>query len=218
MPCSSPLWFPEVGRTSASRSGAFKRKPRLSRTWCTSSTLSRPQRTKNIRCVAVTYARLVIEAEWQTLADIARGHLTLDDLKLDVSKDLVQAVHFLEPVNAREAAVFEQALIMLNNWLDARRERLQSAGGGHVAALWPLLMAGAMVLFAFHGLFIVQSPEVWVALLLGLSLVVGLSFYLIFSLDSPFTGRLSAPVAPFQWIINWCQRDQPLGPCEPGAK
>jgi len=176
------------------------------------------ERTKNIRCVAVSYARLVIEAEWQVLAGIARGHLTLEDLNHDAIQDLVEAVQFLEPENAREAAVFEQALVMLNNWLDARRDRLQSAGGGHVAALWPLLIAGAMVLFAFHGLFVAQAAEVWVALLLGLSMVVGLSFYLIFSLDSPFTGRLSAHAAPFQWVINWCQRDKPLGHREPGTR
>jgi uncharacterized protein (DUF983 family) len=124
-------------------------------------------------------------------------------------------VQFLEPSNAREAAVFEQALVMLNNWLDARRERLQSASGGSAAALWPLLIAGAIVLFAFHGLFVAKAAEVWAALLLGLSLVVGLSFYLIFSLDSPFTGSLSAHVGPFQWVVNWCQPEKPPSPSEP---
>lgn len=175
------------------------------------------QHTRNVRSLAVTYAKQVIEAEWQALAGVARGHISLEDLKQDASRELIQAVQYLEPANAREAAVFEQALVMLNKWLDARRERLQSAGGGNVAALWPLLIAGAMVLFALHGLFVAQSSEVWTALLLGLSLVVGLSFYLIFSLDSPFTGSLSARVAPFHWLIHWSQRDLPLDSDGPGA-
>ena len=129
----------------------------------------------------------------------------------------ISAVQFLAPANARETAVFEQALVVLNSWLDARRKRLQSASGGSAAALWPLLLAGAIVLFAFHGLFVAKSTEVWAALLLGLSSVVGLAFYLIFSLDSPFTGSLSAHVGPFQWVVISCQRDMPRRPSEPEA-
>jgi hypothetical protein len=106
---------------------------------------------------------------------------------------------------------------LLTNWLDARRRRLQSAGGGYAAALWPLLIAGALVLFAFHGLFVAKSFAVWAALLLGLSAVVGLAFYLIYSLDSPFTGSLSAHVGPFQWVLFSCQREEPVDPGAPSS-
>ena len=174
------------------------------------------EQTKQVRSVAYTYATEVI-AEWQALAAVARGAVEPMDLSYAATTALIRAVQFLEPANARETAVFEQALVVLNSWLDSRRKRLQSAGGGSAAALWPLLLAGALVLFAFHGLFVAKSTEVWVALLLGLSSVVGLAFYLIFSLDSPFTGSLSAHVGPFQWVVISCQRDMPRRPSEPQA-
>jgi hypothetical protein len=174
------------------------------------------EQSKQVRSVAYTYAMEVI-AEWQVLAGVARGAIQPTDLSYEATVALIRAVQFLEPVNARETAVFEQALIVLNAWLDARRKRLQSAGGGSAAALWPLLLAGAIVLFAFHGLFVARSIEVWSALLLGLSSVVGLAFYLIFSLDSPFTGSLSAHVGPFQWVVISCQREMPRRPSEPEA-
>ena len=164
--------------------------------------------------MAVFYATEVI-AEWQELAGVARGAVAPQDLSYEAAEALIRAVQFLEPANARETAVFEQALVMLNNWLDARRKRLQSASGGSAAALWPLLIAGALVLFAFHGLLVARSTEVWAALLLGLSSVVGLAFYLIFSLDSPFTGSLSAHVGPFQWVVMSCQRENPPSPSAP---
>ena len=66
----------------------------------------------------------------------------------------------------------------------ARRKRLQSASDGsprHSAILLP----GAIVQFAY-GLFVAKSNEVWAALLLGLSSVVRLAFYLIISLNSRF--------------------------------
>ena len=73
-----------------------------------------------------------------------------------------------------------------------RRARLRSAEGNTAGALWGLLIAGAFVLFAFHGMFVTHAWAVWAVLLLGFSFVLGLAFYLIFSLDSPFTGKLSA--------------------------
>ncbi len=164
--------------------------------------------TEKVRTMALTYATGVIE-EWQALTAVARGKVVPHELSHDAADALIRAVQFLDPQNAREAAVFEQALVVLNNWLDARRERLQSASGGSAGALWPLLIAGAIVMFAFHGLFVTRAVEVWAALLLGLSSVVGLAFYLIFSLDSPFTGSLSAHVGPFQWVVNWCQSGRP---------
>lgn len=174
------------------------------------------ERTEGIRSMALTYAKVVID-EWQALAEVARGKVSPQDLSYDAAEALLRTVQFLEPSNARETAVFEQALVTLNNWLDARRERLQSASGGNATALWPLLISGALVLFAFHGLFVAKSTEVWAALLLGISSVVGLSFYLIFSLDSPFTGSLSAHVGPFQWVVISCERAKPLCPSEPAA-
>jgi len=175
------------------------------------------EHNKEVLTEVLSYAQMAIDEEWQVMARVARGSVAPDAITADPAMALMRAVQSLEPLNPREIALFEQALVMLNNWLDARRERLQSAKGGNAAALWPLLIAGAVVLFALHGLFAAKAYEVWVALLLGLSLVVGLSFYLIFSLDSPFTGSLSAHVGPFQWVLMSCRREKPLSPNEPEA-
>lgn len=175
------------------------------------------EHTKDVHTAVHSYAKMVIDEEWHELVRIARGYIAAYDLRLEPAEALIGSVQSLEPLSAREIAVFEQALVNLNNWLDARRERLQSASGGNAAALWPLLIAGAIVLFAFHGLFVAKSTEVWAALLLGLSSVVGLAFYLIFSLDSPFTGSLSAHAGPFQWVVNSCHCEKPQSPSEPEA-
>lgn len=174
------------------------------------------EQTKGIRSLALAYAEEVID-EWQELGGVARGKVAPQVISYDAAMALLHAVQFLKPSNDREIVVFEQTIVMLNNWLNARRERLQSASGGNAEALWPLLLAGALVLFAFHGLFAAKSTEVWAAHLLGLSSVVGLSFYLIFSLDSPFTGHLSAHVGPFQWVIDTWQTKKTESPNEPEA-
>ena len=166
------------------------------------------EQSRKVRQGVVAYAKRVI-AEWQALGSIAGGKVSPHDFSFEEMEALICAVQSLEPANPRETAVFEQALAMLTNWLDARRKRLQSASGGIAAAIWPLLLAGALILFAFHGLFVARSAAVWTGLLLGLSVVVGLAFYLIFSLDSPFTGRLSVHVGPFQWLVDSYLRETP---------
>lgn len=175
------------------------------------------EHSKEVSSVVLTYAQMTIDEEWHTLAGVARGSVAPDEIIADPAMALMHTVQSLEPLNDREVALFQQALVMLNNWLDARRERLQSAIGGNAAALWPLLIAGAIVLFALHGLFVAKATEVWGALLLGLSLVVGISFYLIFSLDSPFTGTISAHVDPFRWVVKWCLREKPVSPNKPAV-
>jgi hypothetical protein len=166
------------------------------------------EQSRKVRRRVVTYAKGVI-AEWEALASVARGKVSPHDFSHEEMEALIRAVQSLEPANPRETAVFERALVMLTNWLDARRKRLQIASGGVAAAIWPLLVAGALVLFAFHGLFVARSAAVWTGLLLGLSAVVGLAFYLIFSLDSPFTGRLSVHVGPFKWVVDSYRRESP---------
>jgi hypothetical protein len=174
------------------------------------------KQARGIRPLALSYAQTVI-GEWETLGEVARGKVSPLDLSYEAAMTLLHAVQAIQPANDRETAVFEQAMIRVNTWLDARRERLQSARGGDAAPVWPLLIMGALVLFAFHGLFVARSIAVWAAVLLGLSAVVGLSFYLIFSLDSPFTGNLSADVGPFQWVIDSWQLEKTLSPGEPAA-
>jgi hypothetical protein len=169
------------------------------------------EETREIRTLALSYAQKVID-EWEALGRVAREKISPLGLSYDAAMTVVHAVQAIQPANDHETVVFEQAMIRVNIWLDARRARLQSAKGGNAAPVWPLLIIGAMVLFAFHGLFEARSLEIWVVVLLGLSAVVGLSFYLIFSLDTPFTGSLSAQVDPFQWVIDSWQRDKRLGP------
>jgi hypothetical protein len=151
---------------------------------------------------AKNYVRSVLE-RWELL-----GHATGDndpppeEINLDTSNTLLKAILAIKPEGAREVELYAQALDLTGIWLDARRDRLRSARGNTAGALWGLLMAGAFVLFAFHGLFVAHAWALWGVLLCGLSLIVGLAFYLIFSLDSPFTGKLSAGPEPFLWLLR----------------
>jgi hypothetical protein len=155
-----------------------------------------------IRSAALAYLRLVVEKEWSQLKSITSSAINIQEHSHSASLQVVKAVQNIIPRNEREASIFDHTLTLLSNWLDARRTRLLIAKGNSAKALWPLLFTGALVLFAFHGLFVAGTIGIWAILLFGVSLVIGLTFYLIFTLDCPFSGSPCIDSEPFNLAIN----------------
>jgi hypothetical protein len=167
-------------------------------------------RTAHIREAARSYVASVV-GRWDLLGLATRENKPVEEINIATSNALLEAILDVKPQGDRELELYAQALDLAGVWLDARRNRLRSAKGNTAGALWGLLVAGAFVLFAFHGLFVTHAWTVWAVLLLGFSLIVGLSFYLIFSLDSPFSGRLSAGPEPFKWLLTDFDRTDGFG-------
>src|SRR5664279_885101 len=168
------------------------------------------ERSGSTRQSAKEYVQSVIE-RWDLLERAGRDQTPAEEINLETSITLVRSILAIKPDDERELELYAQALDLMGVWLDARRNRLRSARGNTASALWALLIAGALVLFAFHGLFVTHVWAVWVVLLMGFSFIVGLAFYLIFSLDSPFTGKLSAGPEPFLWLLKEFERSDGLG-------
>ncbi len=155
----------------------------------------------NVRQTALDYAKCVVNEEWRTLQSRTHASLFAHEKSRSLSLQLVKEVQNIIPSDQREMAIFGQTIKTLNDWLDSRRTRILKAEGNSAKSLWPLLTTGAVLLFGFHGLFVAKSMGIWVALLFGLSLTIGLAFYLIFSLDCPFAGTLSVDAEPFEMAI-----------------
>lgn len=157
---------------------------------------------KDIRNVALEYLNIVVTEEWPTLRKLTQNVVVLHEISRVASVKIVHLIQQIEPTNARETAIFNQGLSLLSAWLDARRIRILSAKGNTAKPFWPLLLIGAIFLFSFHGLFVASSNSLWITLLLGMAVIVALAFYLVFSLDTPFSGALSVDSGPFQWAIS----------------
>lgn len=165
----------------------------------------------NIRHAALEYLTLVVQNEWKTLKKLTENVVNAHEISRLSSVRIVHLVQSIKPSNEREVAIFSESLALLSAWLDARRIRILMAKGNTARALWPLLFTGAIFLFSFHGLFVASTMGLWILLLFCLSAVVGLSFYLIFSLDCPYAGKLSVDMGPFYWAISSLQTYAPEG-------
>lgn len=155
-----------------------------------------------LRHAAFLYCTEVIEQEWPLLKNYNTALINRRESSHSITLSVTHAVQQIAPEGERENILFSQVLNMLTRWLDARRTRLLIARGDSARAVWPLLFTGAIVLFAFNGLFVAKTIAIWSSLLFGISLVIGVTFYLIFSLDCPFAGTLSVDSEPFTLAID----------------
>lgn len=162
----------------------------------------------HVKQAALDYLRIVVQHEWSSLKTLTNEQINQQENTHNISRDLVDNVQNIKPQNEREMIIYNQALSLLTRWLDARRTRMLIARGDSARALWPLLFTGAFVLFAFHGLFVANTIAIWAMLLFGTSLVVGVTFYLIFTLDCPFAGSLSIDAEPYTFAIKILCKDR----------
>ena len=161
-----------------------------------------------IRDLAIEYVNEVIAIEWPTLASGENEIIMSPKSKpLMLSQHMIREIQTIQTANARDNVIFSHVLTLLTKWLDSRRMRIMVSKGNIAKSLWPVLIAGAFILFAFHGLFIVENHILWSTLLLFFAGVIGLAFYLIFTLDSPFAGSPIVDAGPFKWALIWL-RDQ----------
>lgn len=95
-----------------------------------------------------------------------------------------------EPVGIRDAIIHAEALRQLNDFMNLRRSRLNSATVGIPAVLWWVVGLGALIALLLVAML---DMEIHVHLILGgaFALFLGLSIFLIAAMDNPFRGEVS---------------------------
>ena len=158
---------------------------------------------EKIRKYAIEYLENVIAFEWDMIAkNPAHLIMTPENKTFQTSLKIVHEIQSMHPRDARENVIFSRSLDLLTKWLDTRRTRIVLSKGNNAKTLWPLLITGALILFSFHGFYIFDNHRLWMTLLFFCSGIIGLSFYLIFTLDNPLTGSPAVNVNSFRWALQ----------------
>ena len=107
------------------------------------------------------------------------------------------ALQGFDPGSPRETAFYDDSVRQLNTALDARRDRLDDAGGGLPWVIGALILVGSVVIIGYAVL--VGSTSYWFhAIGAGaIALVVGLSLVVLVDLIYPFSGDLSVGSGAF---------------------
>lgn len=132
------------------------------------------------------YLNEVIHVSWQQQRKglVPSGeNAFVDRLQLDLMG--------FDPKNSRQQMVQSEAYHQFNEFIEARRARLDSVQMGMPACLWALVISGALITILVTLFFDVASLAMHLWMTLLLSGLLGLMVFMTAALDNPFRGNLS---------------------------
>ena len=151
----------------------------------------------NLEGVLRDYTRTVIEKEWpahkQGIA-LEDGDLILDRLENEVMN--------FEPTREREKIVHAEVLRSLDTVLEQRRLRLQAVSTGLPAALWAVVLTGALLNGLLTYLFWVENFKLHAMAVAILACFIALLIFLTAAMDNPFRGEFSVNSEVFETILE----------------
>ncbi len=149
---------------------------------------------RQVQEAARTYLRLVIDEEWDAMAErrsSARADAALVEL-WNVYTDLAPA--------DRTTPLYAESLSRLNEISDNRRLRLQATGNRIPPLMWLLVYLGAVVTMVLAYAFGVQHGWYTRMVIWILSGMLAFAVFLVAALDAPFDDRMSVEPAAFVFV------------------
>jgi hypothetical protein len=152
-----------------------------------------PPLREELRGVLRQYVHAVIEKEWPRQLRGYTSAKVADPLAL-----LVHKMVTFEPPTPGQQIAHGECLRQLNSILTLRRERIQAIDDGLSRLMWLIVLLGAAATIGMSFLFYTDKTVIQVLLTVALSLVIGLSIFLIFALDGPLVGDDAVQPGSFQ--------------------
>jgi hypothetical protein len=143
------------------------------------------------------YTGLVIEKEWPAHK---KGQALEDgDVKLDQFEDEVMKY---EPAKEREKIIQGEVLHSLDTVQEQRRLRLQAVPSGLPAALWSVVLVGALLNISLTYLFWSDNLAMHALLVGMMAIFIALLVFLTAAMDNPFRGEFSVSSEAFQGVLQ----------------
>ena len=141
-----------------------------------------PQRSLIMKEI-VNYANIVINEEWALMAKEQRSEKAVKSIRR-----IFALVAEIKPANENQKIWYQEIVTRLNNFYNARNQRVQAAKDGIPAFMWSVMIIGAVITIGFSFLF--GTENLWAHSLMVASLagVITLVLLLIVALDHPYAG------------------------------
>ena len=141
-----------------------------------------PQRSLIMKEI-VNYANIVINEEWALMAKEQRSEKAVKSIRR-----IFALVAEIKPANENQKIWYQEIVTRLNNFYNARNQRVQAAKDGIPAFMWSVMIIGAVITIGFSFLF--GTENLWAHSLMVASLagVITLVLRLIVALDHPYAG------------------------------
>jgi hypothetical protein len=150
-----------------------------------------PIRT-GLKQTLLAYNQAVLDEEW---AAMARGGGS--EWAWALSDKLWDTYIHIVPSQQAQAA-YTQSLTGMQQLYTLRAQRLLQSRSHLPAAIWVVLATGAIITVAFTYLFGVSNVYAQAVMTAALTAIIAGSLYLIFDLDTPYSGPLHIDAVPYQ--------------------
>jgi hypothetical protein len=153
-----------------------------------------------LRSATVAYAESVANVEWAHMA----AHQD-ESRQTDVAlNNLWHATTAVRPQNTAQGGFLLQATLDLDTATQLRRTRILSSDTTLPGPLWIALLVGGFITIGFTYFFGVARFGPQLLMIAALSAMIGVTLFVIMSLDLPYTGDVAVkPVAMQQTILGF---------------
>ncbi len=155
-----------------------------------------PLRAK-LEAELMTYTRFIVEKDWP-----AHRKGETNDEGTALLHDFEDHVVEFEPVKERDKIIHAEVIKTLDQVVDARRLRLSSVGTGLPAALWAVVLFGAVLNTSLLYLIWVESLKLQATLVAIFATFVALLLFLTAVMDNPFRGQFSVSPDNYQEVLD----------------
>ncbi len=152
-----------------------------------------PPERGRVRASIGTYVRAVVDDEWPRMRegdDSARAWTAVDGI--------FGTLQGIEPKSPAAVAFYDDSVRQLNVALDARRNRLDDAGGGLPWVIGALLFVGSLVIVGYAVLIGSRSYSFHAIGAGSIAVIIGMSLVVLVALIDPFSGDLAIDPGPFR--------------------
>lgn len=143
------------------------------------------------------YAQAMVSQEWPAMMDGSESHAA--QLK---GEDLALTVETFKPRTQAESNVHAATLVLLQRFLDARRERLRQNEGTVLPILWYTLLIGGLATVSFTYFFGTENKRMQLAMTAIISVLLATMFVMIGEFDRPFSGSVRVPSTIWTTFLN----------------
>jgi hypothetical protein len=156
---------------------------------------------ERLRVLTIDYARSVIDDEWPAMSAGSPSPSTYR-----IFLDLWQTLLATPAREAKDVAVFQNTLGKMDDFSDARRDRLLYSRVGLPPIVWAFLIASGAVTVAFSYFFGLRQIASQMMMTAALSGTIAAALVLIAELQTPFTGAVQVPPYGFARMLASAQR------------
>lgn len=152
---------------------------------------------KTIQSAIVAYTMSVINEEWKSMSN---GQPNMNTINL--LDKIWLAYYAVELTNKKQELWYAESIEKLNQLMSARLSRIIGGEESLGNEMWSFLILGGLSIVIFFWFFHVENLNSQILMISMLAASIAFLLFLIYSLDTVFTGGVSVPPDAFNRIVD----------------